>query len=344
MDSMPSVKRDVWVDNVKVIACLLVFLGHFVKSIIQANIVHSNDILLWFVQTIYLFHVPLFFICSGYLFQKYSLISNLASWKNNVIKKGIALGVPYLTFSICNWILQSIFSGSINGEAGNIFDVLFVHPSSPFWFLYILYFIFIITPTFKTYKIAIFGLLIALALKMYSIITINPHINQIYLIRQITVFEVWFVIGQCLNFIDLEIISKKYINQARALGVIFIVLSILLYYFNIRIIGKNFVLGLMACSASIIIFFNFSLKPHNFMDCQFKYLANYTMSIFLMHVIAAAFFRILLIKLGITSPFIHVPVGISMGIFAPIFATEIIKKIKGADFILYPAKYLNFNR
>lgn len=63
-----SYKREIWVDNVKVIACILVVLGHFFQSMTKSNILPANDLYEWFEQTIYFFHVPLFFICSGYLY------------------------------------------------------------------------------------------------------------------------------------------------------------------------------------------------------------------------------------------------------------------------------------
>ena len=66
--------REKWVDDVKVIACILVVLGHFFQSMMKANILPENDLYGWFNTTIYYFHVPLFFICSGYLYQKYSKV------------------------------------------------------------------------------------------------------------------------------------------------------------------------------------------------------------------------------------------------------------------------------
>lgn len=63
--------REKWVDDVKVIACILVVLGHFFQSMTKANILPENNLYGWFNTTIYYFHVPLFFICSGYLYQKY---------------------------------------------------------------------------------------------------------------------------------------------------------------------------------------------------------------------------------------------------------------------------------
>ena len=69
--------REKWVDDVKVIACILVVLGHFFQSMTKANILPENNLYGWFNTTIYYFHVPLFFICSGYLYQKYSKVNSV---------------------------------------------------------------------------------------------------------------------------------------------------------------------------------------------------------------------------------------------------------------------------
>ena len=50
--------REKWVDDVKVIACILVVLGHFFQSMTKANILPENDLYEWFETTIYYFHVP----------------------------------------------------------------------------------------------------------------------------------------------------------------------------------------------------------------------------------------------------------------------------------------------
>ena len=64
-------KQEKWIDAVKNIACILVVLGHFFQSVVKVEIVPGNDLHQWFNLTIYYFHVPLFFICSGYLYQKH---------------------------------------------------------------------------------------------------------------------------------------------------------------------------------------------------------------------------------------------------------------------------------
>lgn len=157
--------REKWVDDVKVIACILVVLGHFFQSMTKANILSENDLYEWFNTTIYYFHVPLFFICSGYLYQKYSEVNSIGSWCKNVAKKALALGVPYVTFSTATWLLKMVFADSVNKQADGLFSTLVVNPSAPYWYLYALLFIFLVTPTLSSMKVASVVLMIALVAK-----------------------------------------------------------------------------------------------------------------------------------------------------------------------------------
>ena len=174
--------REKWVDDVKVIACILVVLGHFFQSMTKANILPENDLYQWFNTTIYYFHVPLFFICSGYLYQKYSKVSDFINWKKNVIKKALALGVPYVTFTTATWVLKTVFSGSVNDQVGGLGDTLLLHPTAPYWYLYALFFIFLVTPTFSTMKTTVIGLIVAVVAKAL-ILTGGGYMNICYINR-----------------------------------------------------------------------------------------------------------------------------------------------------------------
>ena len=173
-------QREVWVDNVKVIACILVVLGHFFMSMVAANVLPDTDLYQWFRETIYHFHVPLFFICSGYLYQKLSEVDDVHSWWKNVLKKALNLGVPYFTFSFATWLLKTVFSSSVNTQIGGLFDTLFIHPTAPYWYLYALFFLFLITPTFQTKRMAVWGLIIALALKMLGLVGGGTEYKRFY--------------------------------------------------------------------------------------------------------------------------------------------------------------------
>ena len=156
-------------DDVKVIACILVVVGHFFQSMVKASILPDSGLYEWFITTVYYFHVPLFFICSGYLYQKYSKVNSVGSWRRNVAKKVLALGIPYVTFSTATWVLKKAFSSSVNNQIGGLGDTLLFHPASPYWYLYALFFIFLLTPTFKSVKMVIGGLIVAIALKTIAL-------------------------------------------------------------------------------------------------------------------------------------------------------------------------------
>ena len=189
-------KRDVWVDDVKVIACVLVVLGHFFQSMVKSDILSNSDLYEWFNTTIYYFHVPLFFICSGYLYQKYSRVNTFLNWQKNIKKKALALGIPYLTFTTITWILKKLFSESVNDQIGGLGDTLLFHPTSPYWYLYALFFIFLITPTFSNVKKATIGLLFAFLAKVVILIGGG---GQMYMLCQQS-FQMKF--GYCFTFLS----------------------------------------------------------------------------------------------------------------------------------------------
>lgn len=77
----------------------------------------------------------------------------------------LALGVPYATFTTATWVLKKVFSSSVNDQIGGLGDTLFLHPTAPYWYLYALFFIFLVTPTFNSVKVAATGLVVALTAK-----------------------------------------------------------------------------------------------------------------------------------------------------------------------------------
>ena len=199
--------REIWLDNVKVIACILVVFGHFFQSMVKANVLPANDLYYWFEQTIYYFHVPLFFICSGYLYEKYSTVNSLNSWFENIKKKFVTLGIPYFIFSCVTWLLKVMFAGFTNEKVETgILETLFLKPISPYWYLYCLFFIFLVTPTFKRKVLAKIGFIVALGMK---IIVLTMGGGGTFVIKTVMQNEVWFVIGMALCTLE---ITKKLKN------------------------------------------------------------------------------------------------------------------------------------
>lgn len=336
MDKVNS--REIWVDDVKVIACILVAVGHFLMSMIgEPDVFHDNDLCEWFVQAIYYFHVPLFFICSGYLYQKLNVIDSWNSWTKNILKKLLVLGVPYLTFSFITWGLKVLFSGTVNNQLNGLTETLFMRPTAPYWYLYSLFFIFLITPTFKDKNMQMAGIIISVMFKAVSLTGVNI---SIYAISTVLSNEIWFVIGMCLHIINFSERIKDKIWQKTGItcAVLFIISSIIVYIFNLSFWGKSFLLGFTACMAVLLLTAGITNSKQQ--NKVFGFLSKYTMPIFLMHTIFAATIRIALLKIGVYNVFIHFAAGIGISFMGPIMAAEIMKKIKGLEFFLYPGKFI----
>lgn len=119
------------IDRMKGIAILLVIVGH----IIQFNNVDGglNNKLF---GIIYSFHMPLFFILSGYVAsQVWNEIVNLSSYLSFLWKKGYTLILPLLTWTL---LVEKFFFTS-NFEFFNLDDVFnaLLHPG--LWFLQMLF-------------------------------------------------------------------------------------------------------------------------------------------------------------------------------------------------------------
>ena len=324
-------RREFWVDYVKVFACILVVLGHFFQSMVKASILPENDIYTWFNTTIYYFHVPLFFICSGYLYQKYSKVDSWSSWKSNVYKKTVVLGIPYLVFSFATWLLKTVFANAVNDEIGGLADTLFLHPTSPYWYLYSLFFIFLVTPTVRN-RVEMWILLgISMLLKLYSIIFLRggTALVQIYAISRICQNEIWFALGVLIAVFETEKMWKPVIGYT--MGFIFIFISVLFYR------NENgwlaFGLSLMACVAILLIFRRIQEVK------TLSVLAKYTMPIFLMHTLFAASTRTLLMRCGIQSAVVHVVIGIIISFVGPVLAMRVLEMLK-LDWLVYPRRLL----
>ena len=96
---MEKYKRIVWIDYLKTFACILVVIGHLIQSLQMSNIDNYPQITGFINWFIYLFHMPLFFCISGYLYEKNKKDFSWKNYKNFEIKKIINLAVPFPSYT-----------------------------------------------------------------------------------------------------------------------------------------------------------------------------------------------------------------------------------------------------
>lgn len=325
-------RKDPWVDIVKWAACMLVLLGHFFQSMIKSGIMSQTVISAWFEHTIYLFHVPLFFLCSGYLYQRNSKVNTLCEWKDSVIRKAVKLGVPYVTFSTVTYLMKQVFQDSVNTANGNsLLRTLFLNPISPYWYLYILFFIFLLTPTFKSKKQAWIALGISI---LIFTLQRNEIILQIFFLQGVMRWCIWFVLGTLLSFYRDRI---KFDTR-------WLLVSLILFPATIRGFRQEFgmeqvwllyslIVGSLGCLLVLESAFWLNNKVSKRM-IQFS--RKNTLPVFLMHTIFAAGIRSVLLKFGITDLLIHSILGIGGCIVLPVVAAEIMRRSKWMYFFISP--------
>lgn len=324
-----------WVDSVKFACCVLVVLGHTFMGIAEAGIIEKGTVYNLLIQSVYTFHVPLFFVCSGFLYQRSGRVHNLNSWGKNVADKLLNLGVPYITFTVITVILKMAFSESVNNAAGDLLNTVFISPVAPYWYLYALFFMFVFIPCLKSKKQATALLAFSIAARIAYLVMISYSVSLIYPFRSTLGRMIWFAIGMFMasDIINLKAIPCKIIMAASFAAAI----ALSIYYYRElngdliiqTIIGVLFVVAILVLSQNLRISYIEKLS--------FKF-SEYFMPVYVMHTIFSAGVRILLIKVGVQSPIIHIICGLFAGFIIPIAVYEIAKKIPPLLFFIYPKK------
>lgn len=131
--------REYIVDNIKM---LLLFTVAFAHNLIPFK--EESKIIEFIVKFIYLFHMPLFAFCTGYLVDK----SKRNIW--NYIKK---LLVPYIVFQLLYIVIgTTMIRLGIISYSANTMGASIVEPSSPLYFLICMIFWRLLYPIFECLK------------------------------------------------------------------------------------------------------------------------------------------------------------------------------------------------
>lgn len=322
-----------FIDKIKALACVLVVLGHFVMSMNASSIFPYTPLTKWFVNTIYLFHVQLFFVCSGFLYSFSVKQRGNYNYFKFTAKKLLNLGVPYFVFSTVTVLMKMMAGDAVNSKENGLLHTLFIEPTAPYWYLYVLFFMFLLVPPLKSKGSITVAMIIALALKVVSVTGILSGISLPYFIVKFMGNCIWFVLGMSLSIWEYKPM-KKHIPFGVISVLLFTAGSILVFCLNIKSGAVHFLLGLLAV-CSIFVLFSCTDIPSGKLT---EIIIKYNLPIFLMHTIFAAGIRIVLVKIGINQWYIHIPVGIVATFAGPVIAGLIMEKTKVFNLLLYPER------
>lgn len=333
---MKKGNRITWVDYTKLLAIVLVAVGHLAQSLVKSSLAGDTAAYVYFDSIIYSFHVNLFFICSGFLYQRLTKKQDLKGYAQNVLKKLVSFGVPYFVFSVVTYFTKTMFSGSVNSQIdGSLADSLFVEPIAPYWFLFTLFFLFLVSPVIKNNMDAIIRVIAATGIYFilqfcdFSVLKGSIHTIAV----QICSWLIYFVLGMVIAHFQID---KSFKKSYGLFFILFLAAKIVSIKFDFTFKGFDLILSVAACFG--VISFIGALCSDGRQNKVLNFLSKYTMPIFLMHTLFAAPVRIVLVKIGVTSLPVHIAAGLIASFALPILAAMIMERLK-LDILYNPTKY-----
>lgn len=312
-------KKKDWVITAKGIGIILVVFGHVIRGL-EAKKLLNNDVFLFIDDIIYSFHMPLFFLISGFFIKK-----SLSRYRKKEIlmHKLKTLMYPYFIWSIFQILINVILSNYTNNSTSLWAITKLVYlPIAPFWYLYSLFIMYVLAVFTKNINTKV-NLIFA------AILYILPN-TGIVLIENLFDFYIYFVLGTFV-FNKLEKINN---NIVTILG-LFLLFTISFYCFKytmgMSVIRLYFIPGLTG--ALVILSVSKIINKNKIL----KHLGNESLGIFLTHIFFTAGTRIILFNFfKITSIEIHFVLGLVFGILGPVLLLYYYRKLNFKGLFIYP--------
>ncbi|SEO26948.1 Fucose 4-O-acetylase [Mucilaginibacter gossypiicola] len=301
------------------VGIILVVFGHVIKGLITVKLI--DPVFFYYaVNFVYSFHMPLFFILSGYFFVKSFLKRGAADFTVNKLETII---YPYVVWSLIQTFIEIRLSAYTNNhtKASELFTCLYL-PRSQFWFLFALFFINILNV-----------LLFKISVKWGAFLSIIIWWAYYFLNYKVPVFDkallnlLYFTAGILLsqyNHVCNLIIKNSYLFAANLL----VFAASLYVYFNFpQTSWYNLIIPQL--SGSFVIMYLSEKMTYRSGFSFLEYLGVNSLVIYLVHMLAGNGTRIFLAKiLHVNNSIVHIVLGTLMGILIPLAVLNIASKTK----------------
>jgi fucose 4-O-acetylase-like acetyltransferase len=321
-------KRIAWVDYAKGIGILLVVYGHLLSSAYHAGLQIPEHFFALSDSIVYSFHMPLFFFLAG-LFVGSSYRKR--GGRDYLLDKLARIAYPYFVWSILQVSVEVLFSSQTQKDA-TLADILAIpyRPWGQFWFIYALFLMHLVYAllnrfgkvTMPTMFLLSFGLFFFPIQADYAALTgfstqflffvTGIFLGKYLLDRDLPVLPLWailllfaFLTGAGYYTFEYLLPPTRLTNGSHP--VYFLFFSIL---------------GIMAC-LSLASY----LSRKNILQ-PFKTLGNYSMQIYLAHMLAGVGARVILVYVfHLQNWILHIVLGVTVALTAPILLQRISDKL-----------------
>jgi len=314
---MAKSNRLAWLDAAKGVGIVLVVYGHAYNGIVAAGLLPSSGLLNQIYYGIYTFHMPLFFLLAGITAER----TFQAGVHSFLWTRFIALAAPYFLWSIIQGAIQFAVADQLNhGFTGDSLLSIAWRPIGHFWFLYALLICHVLAALarMKSHWLIILAI-VGLALREF--VTTPLLANVCY---QFAFYATGIVLAEPLKRWQPKI-STSGVGELSAVIVVFLGAAAINAWFN----GFNYY-ALLAIPAAALgtlaVIWIAKLLQGPAAELASR-LGRLSLSIYVMHVLAVAGCRIVLLKIGLfNNPYFLLFVCTMVGIIVPIIAHSILQR------------------
>ncbi|MEV8630814.1 acyltransferase family protein [Streptosporangium sp. NPDC051023] len=190
----PTAARDPFFDNAKFLAITLVVSGHLIEDLRDVPVAHAAYFF------VYLFHMPLFIVLSGYLSRNFTFSSGKAR------KLISTLAVPYVIFELLYSLPRLIMYGKL--------DISLLDPYYLTWFLMSLFLWRLSTPVWQQLR---WPLVVAVGLSLLSGTSRLP--DELSMNRTLGLLP-FYVLGLMLRPEHFELLKRPKVRIAGAVTLV----------------------------------------------------------------------------------------------------------------------------
>lgn len=303
-----------WIDALKGFAILTVVIGHCITDSLSSQTFPEYAALLQMMNdAIYSFHMPLFFMISGYVFY---LTKSYRKWKTKVLD----FSIVYVIWSTLMWFSKYMMSGDVNHPVTIIDLVSIVYkPIMVYWYLYVLIILYAIVSCLRwervSWRLWSISAVAAIAVKTMQL--------DIGMLNNVIYHMCYFLTEGVL--LQTGLLQKLKLKHATFLSAL--VLMNCIFYFRgtptaaLVVAAKQF---LIASCLSLLCFLAFSRLGVN---AALRVMGVNTLQIYVMHCFFTGGLRILFKHMHMGSIGLYFVMATALGVIVPVFCAKIARKI-----------------
>lgn len=335
METIKGKSREVWLDGLKGFACLLVILGHVLSGYLDAGTFPEAFWGLYRLRTwIYSFHMPLFFLISGFTF-------TLAYCRDGKLRRAgycwqlLNLFWLYVAFEVLQWCVKQIAASLVNQpyDLGDLLNI-FIRPMGNYWYLYVLFVLYVLAAAVGMCRRSGFWLI---PLFGWAVFAVDADLRQSALTLYRCLYHLpFFFLGSLLCR------HREKLRSEKLFGLCCVLLATAAYFYLVIRIRRWYsywlcLIALSTCYFNVYGFFRWERISHVWL---FRVCGKYALEIYLLHTFFTAGLRTVLPLAGITGPWVSVWLNFCLSTGASLGLAALAGRWRWTDVLFRPSRFI----